>query len=109
MSRVPKRKIVIRRGDTYTHAITEYGNDLTGSVFLVQLKNDPEDVTPVVTFTSTIVDAATGQWQFSLTASQTAALEPGPYVYDVQRTFANGTVRTRFQGDAEVEQDVSRA
>ncbi len=109
MSRVPKRKIVIRRGDTYTHGVTETNNDLTGSSFLVQLKTDPTDTVPVVTFTSTILDAVQGKWQFSLTAVQTAAIPVGSYVYDVQRTFSDGSVRTRFQGEAEVEQDVSRA
>jgi len=114
MSRVPKRKIIIRRGDTYTHLVTEYQDDgtpsnLTGSTFLVQLKLDPTDATPAVQFTTTIINAATGEWQFSLTPVQTAALEPGLYFYDVQRTYSDGVVNTRFEGEAEVELDVSRA
>lgn len=114
MSRVPKRKIVIRKGDTYTHQVTEYNDDgtlanLTGSTFLVQLKEDPTDTTPVVTFTTTIINAAQGAWEFSLTPTQTAALNEGVYVYDVQRTYSDGAVHTRFAGEAEVELDVSRA
>jgi len=114
MSRIPKRKIVIRKGDTYTHAVTEYDetgalSNLTGSTFLVQLKVDPEDTTPVVTFTSTVLNAANGEWQFALTPAQTTALEPGVYYYDVQRTYSDGQVHTRFEGEAEVELDVSRA
>lgn len=114
MSRIPKRKIIIRRGDSYSHVVTEYNDDgsfsnLTGSTFLVQLKEDPTDTIPVVTFTSTILNAAQGSWQFTLTATQTAALEPGLYVYDVQRTYSDGSVHTRFEGEADVQQDVSRA
>ena len=114
MSRIPKRKIVIRKGDTYSHAVTEYDKagvpqDLTGSSFLVQLKVDPEDTSPVITFTSTIVDAAAGEWQFSLTPTQTTSLKPGVYFYDVERTYSDGQVHTRFEGEADVELDVSRA
>lgn len=114
MSRVPHRKIIIRKGDTYSHLVTEYDDtgalsNLTGSSFLVQLKLDPVDSTPVVTFTCTILDAANGEWQFSLTPNQTAALNEGVYFYDVQRTYSDGSVHTRFEGEAEVELDVSRA
>lgn len=114
MSRVPKRKIVIRRGDTYNHVVTEFdddgtASDLTGSSYLVQMKLDPDHSTPIATFTTSILNAGTGSWQFSLTPTQTAALEVGTYVYDVQRTYPDGSVHTRFEGEAEVEQDVSRA
>ena len=114
MSRVPKLKIIIRRGDTYTHLVTEFQDDgtpsdLTGSTFLVQLKLDPTDATPAVQFTTTVIDAAAGEWQFSLTPVQTAALDEGLYFYDVQRTYADGVVSTRFEGEAEVQLDVSRA
>ena len=114
MSRIPKRKILIRQGDTYSHVVSEYGSngqpaDITGSTFLVQLKVDPSDTTPVVQFTTTIINAAQGTWQFTLTPTQTAAIEPGMYVYDVQRNDPDGSVYTRFEGEAEVSQDVSRA
>lgn len=112
--RVPKRKIRIRRGDTYTHLVTEYEDDgtlsnLTGSTFLVQLRTDPDATTVVIQFTTTITDAANGEWQFSLTSTQTANLTVGVYYYDVQRTYSDGSVHTRFEGEAEVEADVSRA
>jgi len=114
MSRVPKRKITIRRGDTYSHVVTEYDDvgefsDLTGSTFLVQLRTDPDDAQPVITFTTTLIDIPNGSWEFSLTSTQTANLEPGFYVYDVQRTYSDGAVHTRFEGQAEVTLDVSRA
>ena len=114
MARVPKRKIRIRRGDTYTHSVTEYEDDgtlsdLTGSTFLVQLRTDPDASTYVIQFTTALTDAANGEWEFTLTSTQTAGLDVGVYFYDVQRTYADGTVHTRFEGEAVVEADISRA
>jgi hypothetical protein len=114
VARVPKRKIKIRRGDTYTHLVTEYDSDgaldnLTNSTFLVQLRETPEAADVVVQFTTNLVDAPNGEWEFSLTATQTTALTAGIYSYDVQRTWPDGTVHTRFQGEAVVEDDVSHA
>ena len=84
-------------------------SNLTGSSFLVQLRTDPDAATVVVQFTTTLINAANGEWQFSLTATQTADLDVGVYFYDVQRTYSDGSVHTRFEGEAEVEADVSRA
>ena len=114
MARVPKRKIRIRRGDTYTHTVTEYDDtgalsNLVGSTFLIQIRSDSESDTVIATFTTTLVDAANGVCEFSLTSTQTAALAVGSYYYDVQRTYADGSVHTRFEGEAEVEADISRA
>jgi hypothetical protein len=114
MARVPKRKIRIRRGDTYTHTVTEYDDagvlsNLTDNTFLIQIRPDSESSTVVATFTVTLLDPANGSWEFSLTATQTAALPVGLYYYDVQRTYSDGTVHTRFEGEAEVEADISRA
>ena len=114
MARIPKRKIKIRRGDTYTHLVTEYDSDgelddLTGSTFLVQLRETPEATTTIATFTTELIDAANGEWQFSLTATETDALPAGLYFFDVQRTWPEATVHTRFQGEALVEDDISHA
>ena len=114
MARVPKRKIKIRRGDTYTHLVTEYDSDgalddLTGSTFLVQLRETPEAASALATFTTEFIDAEEGEWQFSLSATETSALVAGLYFYDVQRTWPDGTVHTRFQGEALVEDDISHA
>jgi len=114
VARIPKRKIRIRRGDTYTHLVTEYDVDgnpesLTGSSFLVQMRPDPDSSTVTVQFTTQILDSAAGEWQFSLTAAQTNALPAGLYYYDVQRTYSDSTVHTRFQGDVVVENDISHA
>lgn len=114
MARVPKRKIRIRRGDTYTHTVTEYDDtgalsNLTGNTFLIQMRSDPESNVVVATFSVTLVDPVNGSWEFSLTSTQTAAIPLGVYFYDVQRTYSDGLVYTRFEGEVEVESDISRA
>ena len=114
MARVPKRKIRIRRGDTYTHSVVEYNDDgtfsnLEGNTFLIQMRSDPESNVVVATFSVTLVDPVNGSWQFSLTSTQTALLDVGIYFYDVQRTYTDGSVHTRFEGEVEVEADISRA
>ena len=63
MARVPKRKIRIRRGDTYTHTVTEYDDtgslsNLVGNTFLSQIRPDSESDTVIATFTTT---TCTGQ------------------------------------------------
>ena len=113
MARIPKRKIRIRRGDTYVHSVVEYNDDgtfsnLTGSTFLIQMRSDSESSVVVATFTTTILNALNGAWQFSLTATQTAAINVGVYYYDVQRTYSDGSIHTRFEGEVEVEADISR-
>jgi hypothetical protein len=113
MAKIPKRKLRIRRGDTYTHSVVEYEVDgsysnITGNTFLIQMRSDSESSVVVATFTTTILIALQGSWQFSLTATQTAALALGVYYYDVQRTYPDGSIHTRFEGEAEVEADVSR-
>ena len=114
MARVPKRKIRIRRGDTYTHTVTEYDDagvlsNLEGNTFLIQIRPDSESSTVVATFTVNLIDAVNGNWEFSLTATETSAIPLGLYFYDVQRTYSDGSVHTRFEGEVEVEADISRA
>ena len=114
MARVPKRKIRIRRGDTYTHTVTEYDDtgalsNLTGNTFLIQIRSDSESSAVIATFTVTLVNPVNGVWEFSLTSTQTAAIPLGLYFYDVQRTYSDGSVYTRFEGEVEVEADISRA
>lgn len=111
---IPKRKLSIRRGDTYTHQVTEIEDtglpaNLTGSTYLVQMREDPDSSAYVAQFTTVILNAAAGEWNFSLTATQTAALTPGLYFYDVQKTKSDGFVQTLFEGEVEVDWDVSRA
>lgn len=51
-----------------------------------------------ITFTTTMVDAATGECSISLTAAQTAVLQEGKYVYSVVLDDGAGTITEILQG-----------
>jgi hypothetical protein len=63
--------------------------------------------TGVTTFTSSIVNAQTGQIRISLGSSITSALKPGRYVYDVLLTDNNTTSRV-VEGMALIREGVTR-
>lgn len=56
----------------------------------------------VVPFTTTVVDAAAGQVNVSLTDTQTAALPAGTYGWRLDWTAPGGVERTALQGVVEV-------
>jgi hypothetical protein len=63
--------------------------------------------TGVTTFTTSIVNAQSGQIRISLGSSITSALKPGRYVYDVLLTNNNSTSRV-VEGMALVREGVTR-
>lgn len=58
-------------------------------------KND----TDVVSFTAAITDAANGIVNFALTDTQTAAMKPGKWVWDLEQVDAGGTVTRLMFGE----------
>lgn len=102
-----------KRGDTYNGAeftitVNSSPLDLTGASFLCQFKSTPLSA-PVLTFTLgagiSLVTPAAGVFKFD---SQIINLPAGSYVYDVQITLANGTVKTYISGTMTIIEDVSR-
>lgn len=104
--------ISIYEGDTFEFTITikDASNvvvNLTGYTAKAQLKKSFSDPSPI-DFTCTISAPLTGVVNVMLPASTTASLIPGdPYIYDVQLTAPNGTVRTYLAGDATVIPEVT--
>lgn len=107
----------IVRGDTYVEswAITLNGSavDLTGGKLYFTLKSGYAVADPgSLQLTSpssgiTIDNAAGGLATMTITATQTAALTPGAYVYDIQFKDSNGKVTTFARGIATVDYDVT--
>ena len=62
----------------------------------------------VTTFTTTIVNATAGQVRIGLTTSQTAALEPGRYVYDLMLTAPDNSMTRIIEGMALVREGVTK-
>ena len=63
----------------------------------------------VTTFTTAIVNAAAGQVRIGLTTSQTAALDPGRYVYDLMLTAPDNSMTRVIEGMALVREGVTRS
>jgi transcriptional regulator of nitric oxide reductase len=106
------RNISIYRGDTYVHEIRirDSANaviNISGRTYSAQIKRSSSSSNTVVSFTSTITDAANGVLQISLTTNQTANLRSGIYKYDLQEI--NGSnVLTLMTGNVTVAGDITR-
>jgi hypothetical protein len=62
----------------------------------------------VTTFTTTIVNPSGGQIRIGLTTTQTAALKPGRYVYDVMLTAPDNSMVRVIEGMSLVREGVTR-
>jgi hypothetical protein len=106
--------IVINTGTTFAQTFTlENVNtnsvvDLTNYTIKSEMRKHPGSTTGVTTFTSSIASAAGGQIQIGLSTTQTAALKPGRYVYDVLLTDNSGTRDRVVEGMVIVSQGATR-
>lgn len=83
-----RRDITITRGDPYTHEIIGQNadgsaKDLSGS-WSAQIREYADSATIAATFSVDTSQAAAGTVVLSLTETDTAAMVPGGYVWDVQ-------------------------
>ena len=62
----------------------------------------------VTTFTTTIVNPTGGQVRIGLTTTQTAALKPGRYVYDLMLTAPDNSMTRIIEGMALVREGVTK-
>lgn len=103
--------VIITRGDTTTLVITITDSlgpvNITGRTYTSQVRGNTEDPTAEVTFTCTLTTPASGILTCVLTATQTATLEPGNHVWDLQEN-ASGTISTVLAGAFTVLADVTR-
>lgn len=80
--------------------------NLVGATVRGQLRYSPSS-SSAVTFTVS-TNTTTSEVTLSLTATQTAALKPGRYVYDVEATLADTTVKRLFEGEIRVNSEVTK-
>ena len=86
---------------------TNAAKDLTNHTVASQMRKHAAAV-GVTTFTTTIVNATAGQVRIGLTTSQTAALEPGRYVYDLMLTAPDNSMTRIIEGMALVREGVTK-
>lgn len=105
--------LYIDQGSTFSTTVyvkndNETAFDLTGHTAAGQIRKSYSSST-AVDFTLEIADPSTlGQINASLTATQTATLEEGRYVYDIEVTSTSGTVTRVLEGIITVSPQVTR-
>lgn len=86
--------------------------NISGYTAALQLRSNPSDTTAVLSLTSSAgitITGASGQIDVHATATQTRAIDEGPYFYDLEITDSQSGVVTRVaQGMAVVSAEVTR-
>lgn len=85
--------------------------DITGYTAQMQLRSTPATVNPVLTLTTEnggiIITGATGNIQLHATATQTGAINEGPYDYDLE-IYQGSSVTRVIQGQITVSANVTK-
>jgi hypothetical protein len=106
--------LLIEQGATFTSTISLFNADdtafdLTDHTGAGQIRKSYSSSSASATFTiSFAADRTSGQVTLSLTPTQTAALEEGRYVYDIEVTGSDSTVTRVLQGTVTVSPNVTR-
>jgi UDP-3-O-acyl-N-acetylglucosamine deacetylase len=105
--------IFIDQGSTFSTSVTIADSDgiafdLTDYSAQAQIRKTYESITATNFSTTISVNPTTGLITLELTAAQTAALEPGRYVYDLIISSSGGIKTRVLEGIATVTPSVSR-
>lgn len=108
-----KYNLTIEQGADFALSFTleEDGSakDLSGYSARAQMRTKKSSTTVAVTFTCTITDSDAGKLKMALTNTQTAALSPGIYYYDLELfTASDANVTRLLEGTATVTAEVTR-
>lgn len=105
------------RGDTVIIPLvfTDEGGEalnITGYTFWLTMKSSTDDADDDAALQVTVsdhTDPSAGKTTITLSAEQTAGLEPGKYYYDIQMVSALGVVTTLELSKVKVSADVTRS
>jgi|TARA_B100001094_G_scaffold39332_2_gene33814 hypothetical protein len=106
--------LLIEQGANFSSTITLFNDDdtvfnLTGYTAAGQIRKSYSSSSASATFTiSFSADRSEGQITLSLTSTQTAAVEEGRYVYDIEVTSSDSVVTRVLQGTVTVSPNVTR-
>lgn len=107
-----KKDIVIEQGATFTWVNTWVGVNITGYTIRMQVRSDASSSVKVLDLSTTtgeivLTTPASGVFTVTVSATATAALTPGNYVYDLE--MVNGSTVTRLlEGKCTVSAEVTR-
>jgi hypothetical protein len=108
-----KLDLTIEQGSTFSRTITikDASNavvNITNDTFAGQVRKRHQSGTVDATMTFNITDGANGEVTASITATDTATMDTGDFVYDIEWT--SGTTVTRLlEGTATVTPEVTRS
>lgn len=100
--------IEIEQGSTFEWEIQVLDTDgttplsLAGFLIRSMIRKKYEDAAATETFTVTITNESNGIFVLSLSATETAAIAKGRYVYDVELEDINGKVVKLYRGNVTV-------
>ena len=102
----------LEQGSTFSREITvqESGSamNLTGYSTRMQMRSTHDASTIALTFTAAVSNAAQGKIQLSASATNTAAVEEGMYVYDLEIESGSSGVTRLLEGQVTVTPEVTR-
>ena len=114
MAAIYVSNLVINTGSTFSQTFTlessfdDSAFNLTGYTPTAQIRKWAGSAT-ATDFTCQVPAPATqGKILISLTATQTAALDPGRHVYDIRVSTAGGNVETVVEGSVLIREGVTR-
>ena len=105
--------LVVNAGADFSQSFTledansNSAKNLTGHRVDAQMRKHAAAV-GVTTFTTAIVNVSTGEIKVGLTTTQTSALKPGRYVYDVMLTDNTDSMSRVVEGMVLVREGVTR-
>lgn len=107
-----KLDLTIEQGATFSRTITikDASNvvvDITNDTFAGQVRKRHQSGTVEAAFTFTITDGANGEVTAVISSTDTAEMDPGDFVYDIEWT-SGSTVTRLLEGTATVSPGVTR-
>jgi len=103
---------ILEQGATFNRQLTVQENnsalDLTGYTARAQMRSTHDSDSIALSFTVTVSDATNGILTMLASATSTASLTPGQYVYDVEIESSAGSVTRLLQGTVTVNPEVTK-
>jgi hypothetical protein len=107
-----KYNFTLEQGTTFSREITVQDSgsamNLTGYTPRMQMRSTHDSSTIGLTFTTSVSNAAQGKIQISASATATAAVEEGLYVYDLEIESVSSGVTRLMEGQVTVTPEVTR-
>lgn len=108
-----KLDLTIEQGATFSRVITikdssNVAVNITSDTFAGQVRKRHQSGTVEATLTCTVTDGANGEVTATISATDTAAMDSGDFVYDIEWT-SGSTVTRLLEGTATVTPEVTRS